>query len=365
MRKSLLRVLVVLWSSVSAVACNAGPAPPEVRTAEVLEKSLWRAGAPDADPFAYRRFLSSLGRAKDNFIVQRGRFPLWRDYDSVRREYAVVLVEGTRLLKAVREEKRLKLEDFERQYAAAEARLLALEKLTAGMNEGRLAGTDMSKAQILMAEAQALKLREKYDQATAMMFDINFNLRRAQAALSPIIERYTDKRQLARWKQLVEEAVGESRSNGRVVIVVDKAGRSMVIYRSGRPWKSYEVGLGRNGLTDKLYSGDYATPEGKYRVIKKIPSSQFGRGLLINYPNDEDHRQYVSAKNKGLIPPRVGIGGELEIHGGGKEGMTYGCIALDDDEMEEVYGLIDIGTPVTIVGAANEDNFISAIIDEF
>ncbi len=364
MRESLLRVLIVLWSSLSAVACSAGPAPPEVRTAEVLEKSLWRAGAPDAEPYGYQRFVNSLRRAKDAFIVQRGRFPLWRDYESVRREYAAVLVEGTRLLKAVREAARRRQEDFDRRYAAAAARLRSLEKLTSGMNEGRLAGSDMARAQILMAEAQALMDRGKYDQASAMMFDIDFSLKRAQASLNPIIERYTDKRQLARWRKWVEETIGESKANGQTVIVVDKAGRNMVIYRSGRPWRSYAVGLGRNGLNDKLHSGDFATPEGKYRIVKKIPASQFGRGLLIDYPNDEDRRQYVSAKKNGLIPPRVGIGGWLEIHGGGRDGMTYGCIALDDDDMEEVYGAIEVGTPVTIVGAANEDNFISAIIDE-
>jgi hypothetical protein len=54
---------------------------------------------------------------------------------------------------------------------------------------------------------------------------------------------------------------------------------------------------------------------------------------LINYPNDEDRRQFAQAKRRGAISRRAGIGGLIEIHGGGKDGQTYGCVSLDDHHM--------------------------------
>jgi murein L,D-transpeptidase YafK len=119
------------------------------------------------------------------------------------------------------------------------------------------------------------------------------------------------------------------------------------------------VGLGSRSVSDKLCAGDRATPEGKYRVTKKLAQSRYYKALLINYPNDEDRREFDLAKSRGQIPRRAGIGGLIEIHGGGKDGQTFGCVALDNSQMDEIYALADINTPVTIVGARDFENSIS------
>jgi hypothetical protein len=63
--------------------------------------------------------------------------------------------------------------------------------------------------------------------------------------------------------------------------------------------------------------------------------------------------RFDKAKKKGLIPARTGIGSLLEIHGGGSDGMTKGCISLEDKDMERLFEIVKEGTPVTIVGAIN------------
>jgi len=72
----------------------------------------------------------------------------------------------------------------------------------------------------------------------------------------------------------------------------------------------------------------------------------------------------VKARKQGLVPRNAGIGGLIEVHGGSKQGMTYGCIALDNRHMDELFRVVDAGTPITIVGAIEYENSISAAINE-
>ena len=100
--------------------------------------------------------------------------------------------------------------------------------------------------------------------------------------------------------------------------------------------------------------GDKATPEGKYHITKKKsrPQTKYHKALLINYPNDDDKARYNAGVKKGSIPKR-GIGNLIEIHGDGGKGRnwTAGCVALTDNDIDKVYELVGVGTPVTIVGS--------------
>ena len=172
--------------------------------------------------------------------------------------------------------------------------------------------------------------------------------------------RYTDRSQISHWQHLVEAARRESRGSPAPSILVSKLDRKLIVFRNGVETHTYRVGVGRNGLKDKLRSGDQATPEGRYRVVKKVPGSHFFRALLINYPNEEDLRAFSLAKKKGIVSKRAGIGSLLEIHGGGKDGVTDGCVALDNRDMAEIFEMANVGTPVTIVGSMSYDNIVSA-----
>ena len=81
---------------------------------------------------------------------------------------------------------------------------------------------------------------------------------------------------------------------------------------------------------------------------------------MINYPNEDDRKHFQIAREKGLVPHRTGIGSLIEIHGGGKDIMTYGCIAMNNRDIDELFNIVKVGTPVTIVGAVSSQNRLSS-----
>lgn len=166
--------------------------------------------------------------------------------------------------------------------------------------------------------------------------------------------RFRDPKNLASWRRMVDETVALSRSTGATVLVVDKLKRRLHVYSAGKRIASYEAELGAKGLRQKMHSGDQATPEGRYRVsqVKGHGRTKYYRALLINYPNDEDRVRYALGKRVGQVPARAGIGSLIEIHGDGGQGRdwTDGCVALANQDMDQVFARARVGTPVTIVG---------------
>ncbi|HJU04154.1 MAG TPA: L,D-transpeptidase, partial [Nitrospiraceae bacterium] len=140
------------------------------------------------------------------------------------------------------------------------------------------------------------------------------------------------------------------------------------LYRSGREIASYPVQLGYNGIFEKRYRGDGATPEGHYRVIRKRDRGQtdFYRALLLDYPNEDDHRRFQHARRTGTIPPDASIGGQIEIHGGDDEDLsqTFGCIKLDNHQIDVLFQVVNVGTPVTIIGAIKRANPVALALAE-
>jgi len=127
------------------------------------------------------------------------------------------------------------------------------------------------------------------------------------------------------------------------------------LYYNGKLSKEYDVEFGRNWIGDKHYAGDKATPEGMYKVIKKKSSgdSKYYKAMLINYPNDEDLALFNMNKRQGTISKNTRIGGLIEIHGEGGKGddWTSGCVALTNSEIDELFSMVAVGTPVTIIGS--------------
>jgi len=338
--------------------------PPEVAIAETQEHEIWRAGANFYMPAEYKAHKAALRTAKDHLIKQQSRLSLFRDYEPVRKEFGDIISGGNGLLNQIQEYKRTKLASIVAQITYFQNRIDTLKKLTLLINEGRAARRQLMSAELLLTEAQRFAEKGKYSDAEKKLKIIPIYAASASEAISPVLNRYADRNQISKWRTWANETIEVSREKGSYSIFVSKIDRQLVLYKNGRPYKTYTVGLGKNGFHDKLHAGDLATPEGKYYITKKLPRSKYYRALLINYPNEEDVRQFARAKKNGLISKRAGIGGLIEIHGGGKEGMTYGCIAMDDHHIQELYNLVNVGTPVTIVGAIDYDNIISSTIKD-
>ncbi len=130
-------------------------------------------------------------------------------------------------------------------------------------------------------------------------------------------------------------------------VTVHKGARTMNLHHGDKVLKSYKVDLGFAPEGDKKEQGDGKTPEGSYYVNRRNPDSRFHLSLGINYPNAED---VAEARARGVNP-----GGDIFIHGRGsrrpfrrQSDWTWGCIAVTNSEMEEVYAMVRNGTPVRI-----------------
>ncbi len=157
------------------------------------------------------------------------------------------------------------------------------------------------------------------------------------------------------WQRDKEEMRQWSLKNNSVSLVVDKFSRKCYVYNAGKVIKEIEVELGVNWLGDKQQRGDRATPEGKYKIIAKKSGRNtiYHKALLINFPNEEDKRRFEREKARGNIPRSAHIGGSIEIHGGGGKGIdwTEGCVALENTDMDKLFALCSVGTPLAIVGS--------------
>lgn len=133
-------------------------------------------------------------------------------------------------------------------------------------------------------------------------------------------------------------------------IVVRKRAHQLVLYERGVPLRSYAVALGEP-KGDKLYRGDNRTPEGLFHIVDRNPVSQYHLALKISYP-DSAHRARAAAL--GRSP-----GGEIMIHGlprafanvgaaHREEDWTEGCIAVTNEEIEEIWRIVPIGVPIEI-----------------
>jgi murein L,D-transpeptidase YafK len=140
---------------------------------------------------------------------------------------------------------------------------------------------------------------------------------------------------------------------------VDKSERTFKVVANGRELKTYPCVLGEVPDGDKMMQGDRKTPEGEFGIRSKRMHDKWHAFVWIDYPNAESHQRFAQRKRDGLIPANAKIGGEIGIHGV-PEGMdhwidagvdwTFGCIALKNADMDEIYPYIMAGTTtITIV----------------
>jgi murein L,D-transpeptidase YafK len=138
-------------------------------------------------------------------------------------------------------------------------------------------------------------------------------------------------------------------------IEIIKHQRLMKLIRDDKVIKTYKISLGRSPKGAKREQGDKKTPEGRYFIKRKNPSSQYYLALEISYPNPEDKKR---AEKVGKDP-----GNNIMIHGLPNYlgyipkfmqkmqtwfDWTQGCIAVTNREIEEIFQEVEVGTPVII-----------------
>jgi lipoprotein-anchoring transpeptidase ErfK/SrfK len=147
-------------------------------------------------------------------------------------------------------------------------------------------------------------------------------------------------------------------------IVVKKAARKLFLYSDDKLVRTYRIGLGLSPIGDKIRQGDRRTPEGDFYIFTKNDKSAFYLSLGISYPNAAHAERGLreglitkaqydaiksALKSKKTPLQNTRLGGDIYIHGNGAgSDWTWGCVALEDRDVRELFQVIPLGTPVRI-----------------
>jgi len=146
----------------------------------------------------------------------------------------------------------------------------------------------------------------------------------------------------------------------KVFLLVDKSDYRMYLYEDATLIKIYKVVFGNADITDKYVQGDRRTPNGTFRILSKRYHNLWSRFLLLDYPNIESREKFQQRQANGLIRKGADIGGGIGIHGveygsGIRDNYveqrinwTLGCVSLKNGDVNELYDVVKVGTPVVI-----------------
>jgi len=134
-------------------------------------------------------------------------------------------------------------------------------------------------------------------------------------------------------------------------VVVLKKERTLQLLNRGKVIKTYKIALGGDPVGPKTRQGDHKTPEGVYVLDSRNAHSQFYKAIHISYPNARDR---AAARRQGVSP-----GGDVFVHGlprgygwvGASHRLkdwTDGCIAVTNEEIDEIWLAVADGTPIEI-----------------
>ena len=359
---TILKTGLLIAALAALVGCQEPPVPSEVQLAIRQEQDLWRAGAAVYAPNDYAAYRSALQGARERLNVERSRLIWLRDYHAVGLAFDAVLQQGETLRKTVAAVVATERETAAERLERLQRLALLLRDLAGDLKDSRLSGRRLARCEVdLDAAAQALR-GGRIRAVTPFLDRAEGGIREQVRLIRPLVTRFADPGQLQAWQGMVRDTLQESRQRGSVVLVISKLEGELRVYRQGQEIRRFRVGFGFNMLSDKLYAGDRATPEGRYHIVGKNPHSRYNRALLLDYPNAEDRVRYRVAQRKGQIPRHAGMGSLIEIHGGGHQGLTNGCIALEDSDMDILFEMVPQGSAVTIVGSRLQDNILATAL---
>ena len=211
----------------------------------------------------------------------------------------------------------------------------------------------LSSAETLLTEAERALERRDYWTAAQNTYEAAERAEVVSTGILNLLNEYLGN--LPLWQQWRDEIVAWSAANRASAVIIDKMARNCRLYSAGHLKATYAIEMGPRWIGDKNHEGDMATPEGQYYIARKLGAGQtmYHRALLIDYPNEVDCRRFDEAVRRGDLSANTRIGERIEIHGQGGRGInwTKGCVALSDSDIETLFANVNVGTPVTIVGA--------------
>ncbi len=134
-----------------------------------------------------------------------------------------------------------------------------------------------------------------------------------------------------------------------LLVVVNKSRYTLTVYKGNLALRQFWIALGENPRGPKVMAGDKRTPEGRYLLDYKKENSNFHRAIHISYPNDQDlMRSQALGVEPGSMVMIHGQPNTVTNKGVQRSNWTNGCIALLDHDMDELWGLVEPGTPIEI-----------------
>lgn len=146
----------------------------------------------------------------------------------------------------------------------------------------------------------------------------------------------------------------------KVFLLIDKSDYRMYLYEDVTLIKIYKVVFGSRDMLDKQRQGDRQTPEGTFHISSKRYDGRWSRFMLLDYPNEVSWAKFHQRQQQGILPANADIGGGIGIHGveynsgirdayvDSRINWTLGCVSMKNGDVNELYDVIKVGTPVVI-----------------
>ncbi|MDP2722854.1 MAG: L,D-transpeptidase family protein [Bacteroidales bacterium] len=300
----------------------------------------------------YNEAVLAFEQAMDEWKKQNNLFFLNRDYSRVRAlaNHTVELCKES--ISTGSSEKKSLHYQLKNQLAAVEKKLNLFDKYYKNLPLDKSTFQQFSKARLKYDEALNSYKKEEVHASEVLAKEAESLIVKASAKAKEVLVSFY--REYPTWEKNARLASKLS-SKRKIVILINKLESTCSVLKSGKTIHTFQAELGQNWLGDKVRMGDKATPEGVYKVLRRKSGKEtkFYKSLLINYPNDEDKVRFKKLLADKKIPGNSRIGNLIEIHGNGGKGVhwTDGCIALSDNDMDKIYKLCKVDTPVIIIGS--------------
>ena len=309
--------------------------------------------SPDFSPLSMKEAQILYDSAMKLWERENQRFIFSRNYDSV----VIMAGQSEKLAlsspEMAKQETRVFVQSLEKDLSLIKKDTEFLKPLLNRLPITLQTGERYSTAKLMITEAQQALNKDQYresrlktDQAGQILHAI---MQETQKLLTDYFSDFNE------WKLMSNEAIRNSRSTKKPLILVDKFAGKCHLYQNGALITTFQAEFGKNWIGHKRYAGDKKTPEGIYRVTRKKEKAQtkYHKALLLDYPNNDDQKQFKEDLRNRVIPATAHIGGLIEIHGGGGRGVNWtdGCVALTNEDMDQLYRQVPNGSQVVIIGS--------------
>jgi len=341
--------VITLGLFLTVCGCRQPPAELLQRAQAALDSAAQAEAVRYSEPI-YRRAETTLKCGWMEMARQNGRFGPFRDYALADSLLFTAFTLADSAAKQAQDAVHLLKTRAQTEFSLLQEELGNWREALDGSLSLYTAEHYWTKADLGLKMSESLIRQEEYQEA----LEATSHSREALHRVGELLAEYANDevKSIVSWQRWVQETIAESRNSGGHAIIVNKTAHKAYLLRDGNIIHTYDCELGYNSARQKLFAGDGATPEGRYRVTSvRHNGSKYHKALMLDYPNTTDNRRFAENKRRGIISRNTRIGRNIEIHGGGGRGQdwTDGCVALTDEDMNHLIRFVTIGTPVTIV----------------